>query len=40
MPSCNACALPMGVGADLAFTTPLPDVPDKDVVAAYDKLVG
>ncbi len=30
----------MAVGADLAFTTPLPDVSDKGVVAAYDKLVG
>ena len=41
MPNCNPCALPMAVGADLASTpTPLPDVPDKDVVASYDKLVG
>jgi hypothetical protein len=40
MPTCNPCALPMAVGADLALTTPLPDVPEKGVVAAYDKLVG
>ena len=31
----------MAVGADLASTpTLLHDVPDKDVVASYDKLVG
>ena len=41
MPNCNPCVLPMAVVADLASTpTPLPDVPDKDVVASYDKLVS
>ena len=39
MTNCNACVLPMAVGADLA-SIPLPDVPDKDIVAAYAKLVG
>lgn len=31
--------LPMAVDADLA-SLPLPDVPDKDIVAVYAKLVG
>jgi hypothetical protein len=39
MTNCNPCVLPMAVGADLA-SIPLPDVPDKDIVAAYAKLVG
>jgi hypothetical protein len=39
MTNCNPCVLPMPVGADLA-SIPLPDVPDKDIVAAYAKLVG
>ena len=39
MSNCNPCVLPMAVGADLA-SLPLPDVPDKDIVAAYAKLVG
>ena len=39
MSTCNPCVLPMAVGADLA-SLPLPDVPDKDIVAAYAKLVG
>ncbi len=39
MPNCNPCVLPMAVGADLA-SIPLPDVPDKDVVAEYAKFVG
>jgi hypothetical protein len=37
--NCNPCVLPMAVGTDLA-SIPLPDVPDKDIVAAYAKLVG
>jgi hypothetical protein len=37
--NCNPCELPMAVGVDLA-SIPLPDVPDKDIVAAYAKLVG
>ena len=37
--NCNPCVLPMAVGADLA-SIPLPDVLDKDIVAAYAKLVG
>jgi hypothetical protein len=39
MTNCNPSVLPMAVGADLA-SIPLPDVPDKDIVAAYAKLVG
>ena len=41
MPNCNPCVLPMAVGrvTDLA-SIPLPDVPDRDMVAAYAKLVG
>ena len=39
MSNCNPCVLPMAVGADLA-SLPLPDVPGKDIVAAYAKLVG
>jgi hypothetical protein len=39
MTNCNPCVLPMAVGADLA-SLPLPDVPGKDIVAAYAKLVG
>ena len=39
MSNCNPCVLPMAVDADLA-SLPLPDVPDKDIVAAYAKLVG
>jgi hypothetical protein len=39
MSNCNPFVLPMTVGADLA-SLPLPDVPDKDIVAAYAKLVG
>jgi hypothetical protein len=39
MPNCNPCVLPMAVGADLA-SIPMPDVPDKDMVATYHKLVG
>jgi hypothetical protein len=35
--NCNPCVLPRAVGADLA-SIPLPDVPDKDIVAAYAKL--
>jgi hypothetical protein len=37
MSNCNPCVLPMAVDADLAS---LPDVPDKDFVAVYAKLVG
>jgi hypothetical protein len=39
MTKCNTCVLTMAVGADLASIL-LPDVPDKDIVAAYAKLVG
>jgi hypothetical protein len=39
MTNCNPCVLPMTVGAELA-SIPLPDVPDKDIVATYAKLVG
>ncbi len=35
----NNCELPMTVGTDLV-SIPLPDVPDRDVVTAYTKLVG
>ena len=37
MSNCNPCVLPMAADADLA-SLPLPDVPDKDIVAAYAKL--
>jgi hypothetical protein len=37
MSNCNPCVLPMVVGADLA-SLPLPDVSDKDIVAAYAKV--
>ncbi len=37
--NCNPCVLSMAVGADLA-SIPLPDVPDKDIIAANAKLVG
>jgi hypothetical protein len=39
MSNCNRCVLPMAVGADLA-SLPLSDMPDKDIVAEYAKLVG
>jgi hypothetical protein len=39
MSVCNPCVLPMTVGADLA-SIPLPDVPDRDIAAAFAKLVG
>jgi hypothetical protein len=39
MTNCNPCVLPIAVGADLV-SIPLPDVPDKDIIAAYAKLVG
>jgi hypothetical protein len=39
MTNCDPCLLPMAVGTDLA-SIPIPDVPDKDIVAAYAKLVG
>ncbi len=39
MTNSNPCVLPMDVGADLA-SIPVPDVPDKDIVTAYTKLVG
>jgi hypothetical protein len=39
MTNCNPFVLPMTVGADLA-SIPLPDVPDKDIIADHAKLVG
>jgi hypothetical protein len=39
MTNCNPCVLSMAVDADLA-SLPLSDVPDKDIVTTYDKLVG
>ncbi len=39
MTNFNPCVLPMTVDSDLA-SIPLPDVPDKDIVTAYVKLVG
>jgi hypothetical protein len=39
MTNCNPSVLPMTVDADLT-STPLSDVPDKDIVAADVKLVG
>ena len=39
MTNCNPCVLSMVVDTDLA-SIPLPDVPDKDIVAAYANLVG
>jgi hypothetical protein len=39
MTNCNPCMLSMTVDSYLA-SIPLPDVPDKDIFAAYAKLVG